>query len=40
VLASTGFDGREGPQPALTGEAAKVRDECRPHYEFLSAHKL
>jgi len=40
VLASTGFDGREGPQPALTGETANVRDECRPHYEFLSAHKL
>ena len=40
VLASTGFDGREGPLPALTGEAANVRDECRPHYEFLSAHKL
>lgn len=40
VLASTGFDGREEKLPALMGEAARVRDECRPHYEFLSAHKL
>ncbi|WP_310476067.1 HAD family hydrolase [Sandarakinorhabdus sp.] len=40
VLDSTGFDGREGPLPELTGEATRVRDACRPHYEFLSAHKL
>lgn len=40
VLASTGFDGHNGPLPELTSEAARVRDECRPHYEFLSAHKL
>jgi hypothetical protein len=40
VLESTGFDGREGPLPVLTGEAARVRDACQPHYEFLSAHKL
>ena len=40
VLASTGFDGREEKLPALMGEAARVRDECRPHYEFLSAYRL
>lgn len=40
VLESTGFDGREGPMPELQGEAARVRDACRPHYAFLSAHKL
>ena len=40
VLESTGFDNREGPLPVLDGEAARVRDECQPHYEFLSAHKL
>ncbi|WP_268893156.1 sulfotransferase-like domain-containing protein [Sandarakinorhabdus oryzae] len=40
VLASTGFEGREGPLPALAGEAARVRDECRPHYEALAAHRL
>ena len=40
VLASTGFDGSEAPLPALQGQAARLRDECRPHYEFLAAHKL
>jgi hypothetical protein len=40
VLASTGFDGREGPLPLLTGEAALVRDMCRPHYEQLARFKL
>ena len=40
VLASTGFDNREGPLPELTDAAARLRDECRPHYEFLAAHKL
>lgn len=40
VLASTGFEGREGPLPVLDGEAARVRDECRPHYEAMAAHRL
>lgn len=40
VLASTGFDGREGALPVLHGEAERVRDECRPHYEFLAKYKL
>lgn len=40
VLASTGFDAQEGPLPAMAGEAARVRDECRPHYEAMAAHKL
>jgi hypothetical protein len=40
VLASTGFDGREGPLPVLTGEAARIRDACRPHYAFLSKFKI
>jgi hypothetical protein len=40
VLASTGFDGREGPLPELAGQAARVRDECRPHYDFMATHKL
>lgn len=40
VLASTGFDGSDGPLPALTGKAARVRDAYQPHYAYLSAHKL
>jgi hypothetical protein len=40
VLASTGFEGREGPQPVLDGEAARVRDDCRPHYEAMAQYKL
>jgi len=40
VLASTGFDGREGPLPGLTGEQGRVRDACRPHYEHLAAFKF
>ncbi|MFZ4381549.1 MAG: HAD family hydrolase [Sandarakinorhabdus sp.] len=40
VLASTGFDGREGPLPVLAGGPARVGDVCRPHYEFLARFKL
>ncbi|MEN9933182.1 MAG: hypothetical protein RIS17_1755 [Pseudomonadota bacterium] len=40
VLASTGFEGREGPLPVLDGEAARVRDDCRPHYEAMAQYKL
>lgn len=40
VLASTGFDGIEGPLPVLAGDAANVRDECRPHYEHLAGFKV
>ena len=40
VLASTGFEGHEGPLPVLDGEAARVRDACRPHYEAMAAHRL
>jgi hypothetical protein len=40
VLQSTGFDGQEAALPVLAGDAARVRDECRPHYAFLSAHKV
>lgn len=40
VLATTGFEGSEGPLPVLDGAAAGVRDECRPHYEAMAGHKL
>jgi len=40
VLASTGFEGREGPLPVLDGEAARVRDACRPYYEAMAAHRI
>jgi hypothetical protein len=40
VLASTGFEGSEGPLPDVAGEAARVRDACRPHYEAMAAHRL
>jgi len=40
VLATTGFEGAEGPLPALDGEAARIREACRPHYEAMLAHAL
>ena len=40
VLDSTGFETAEGSLPALTGEAARVADICRPHYEAMRALAL
>ena len=40
VLATTGFEGQEGPLPELAGDAARVRDACRPHYEAMARWRL
>ena len=40
VLATTGFEGSEGPLPELAGDAARVRDDCRPHYEAMARFKV
>jgi Sulfotransferase domain len=39
VEASTGFGPLE-PAVALAGEAARLAERCRPHYERLAAHKI
>ncbi|GGE15743.1 branched chain amino acid aminotransferase [Polymorphobacter glacialis] len=40
VLESTGFEAGEGPAPVLDAAAEKVRDACRPHYDYLAGHRL
>ena len=37
---STGFDGPEGPLPALAPPFAALAAEAMPHYERLAAHRL
>lgn len=40
VHRSTGFDGAEGPLPALGGAYAEIAAQALPYYEKLSAYKL
>jgi hypothetical protein len=39
VAASTGFGAPDRPA-ALSGDAARLADRCRPYYERLAAHKI
>jgi hypothetical protein len=40
VHRSTGFEGAEGPLPALGGTYADLATEALPHYQRLAAHKI
>jgi Sulfotransferase domain len=40
VHRSTGFEGAEGPLPALGGAYADLAAQALPHYQRLAAHKL
>ena len=40
VWKSTGFEPPPGNEIRLSGQAAAVADECRPHYEYLHAARL
>lgn len=40
VAASTGFGSAPGPLPELSGEAAKLADQCRPYYQAMRDYAL
>ena len=40
VHRSTGFEGEEGPLPALGGAYADLAAQALPYYQRLAAHKL
>nr|WP_153401380.1 HAD family hydrolase [Polymorphobacter fuscus] len=40
VFETTGFEASEPPLPGVSGDAAIIRDACRPHYDHLARFRL